>query len=344
MLPRPRPPRERAFTLIELLVVISIIALLIGILLPALGAARRSAQTTFCATNARTIAQAVQIWEQVDKKLPISYAYPDGPKSENWRIADQRGANPAPENGYLHWSFFLFDSGGAPQDAFQCPTMFNKGAPRTNPGREREDWEEGQVNGTGQTYNGSDLPTDRQAARMAFTANGALMPRPLLRPEGNERPMQQVKSTDVSNPSRIILATEFFNSLDYTALYREGGTDRGGEILSHRPIMPFYGGSSGYLVENEPVGLNSRNPRFFYAPLSTLYEDDKDPTAGNIRSPERHINLVGKHHPGKTANFVFLDGHVDTLKLRETIEKKLWGDRIYTLSGDNAVNQDRTLP
>jgi prepilin-type N-terminal cleavage/methylation domain-containing protein len=55
--------QRRAFTLIELLVVVAIIALLIAILIPSLGRARDRAKTVVCASNLRSMYQAVILYE-----------------------------------------------------------------------------------------------------------------------------------------------------------------------------------------------------------------------------------------------------------------------------------------
>jgi prepilin-type N-terminal cleavage/methylation domain-containing protein/prepilin-type processing-associated H-X9-DG protein len=54
--------RKNGFTLVELLVVISIIALLVSILLPALSKAREQAKLTICKTNQRQIGAALWIY------------------------------------------------------------------------------------------------------------------------------------------------------------------------------------------------------------------------------------------------------------------------------------------
>lgn len=63
-MPDPLGHRSAAFTLIELLVVISIIAVLAGLLMPAIGLIQRQARQVRCSNNLRQVAMCIEAYRQ----------------------------------------------------------------------------------------------------------------------------------------------------------------------------------------------------------------------------------------------------------------------------------------
>ena len=351
--------RFKAFTLVELLVVIGIIALLIGLLLPALNRARQAANTIKCSSNLRAIGQGVAEYiAEYRGMIPASNYY--------YGFAINGGVQtPAtPVNGYVHWSAMIFAGGkhlAAPPDIaavdpvyldkfawgiFTCPALDNGGLPPANTFAGNNDNYPNETPGV----------VDLQAPRLAYMLNEQLTPRSRLVKgfSGANSPSHWVNAGHVRNSGGTILASEMWGiqSIVSTSSQNGGGTVSN----SRRPVSGISAiksaGPAG-MTGNADKAYTATNPYGFVAATTADLNPDPvtAPAGGQLANgANSSLDYVGRNHGNRKlgivqgpngpisnwdlrqSNFLYLDGHVETKNVADTVyPRNEWGDRFYSL-------------
>ena len=141
-----RPKSPRAFTLVELLVVIAVISVLVGLLLPAVQAAREAARRVQCQNHLRQLGLAILEYEEVHKAFPIG----NNKEFVAWNVATL----PYLEQQSV-WQQFDFDKTlGDPANRIAVGTVIPA---FLCPSRTHEEATTGDLNGNGQWEPGDDM-------------------------------------------------------------------------------------------------------------------------------------------------------------------------------------------
>lgn len=294
---------KRAFTLIELLVVISVVALLISVLLPALGEARKHARSILCRNNLRQIGVYMNSYIAASSgTLPASYRY----------IGDSGLRE--------HWSYKLMSEEQADEGVFTCPAIKEGGHPAASAG-------DRQAPRCAFALNEALCPSGRFAAGV----DGAL------------RASRYVKIERVSAPYSTILGTEYPKDPLMLAgaagecrsyLPVHGFMGKGVSGRDPYDLNMVVGGSDKPCFDGGPfLKLNNSSLMDRLSPARV-----NPPRLNYVgRNHTRGPRIKGADT--STSSFLYLDGHVENKSVYETTADFEWGKMVYSLRGDNRAHE-----